>query len=116
MAELVSEPKDILQLGFKLFIARLGNKFTVPKTLKWIYSRLLIPKINCASLNSFGSALLLYMGSDNYVNHLRKLLQELSDVSRSNLTNCAHDVISRSRETLILFTTTNFPSLLDCLH
>lgn len=68
------------------------------------------------SLNSFGSALLLYMGSDKYVNHLHNLLQELSDVSRSNLTNCAHDVISPSREMLILFTTINFPSLFGCLH
>lgn len=68
------------------------------------------------SLNSFGSALLLYMGSDKYVNHLHKLLQELSDVSRSNLTNCTHDVISPSREMLILFTTINFPSLFGCLH
>lgn len=115
MAELVSKPKDILQPGFKLFIARLGNKFTVPKTSKWIYSRLLIPKIKC-SLNSFDSALLLYMDSDKYVNYLHKLLQELSDVSRSNLTNCAHDVISPSREMFILFTTINFPSLFDCLH
>jgi hypothetical protein len=41
---LLSKPKDILQLEFRLFIARLRKDFSVPKTLKWTHSRYQDPK------------------------------------------------------------------------
>lgn len=74
------------------------------------------PKDKLHTLNWFGSAVVLCMGSGAYVNHLPKVLQEEPGISRSNLTSCAHDGIPLGRNTLILFATISFPNLLDCLH